>query len=41
LNLLNSANTNIKSLLTDFEKLSNYEEKGNLKIDFNLDHELV
>lgn len=41
LNLLDSANNWLESIMKDFDKLSNYEEKGNLKMNFNLDQELI
>ena len=41
LNLLENANKGLKNLVKDFENLSNYEEKGDFKLSFNLDHELA
>ncbi len=41
LNLFNKGANIFENILSDFEKLSNYEEKGNLKMNLNIDHEAI
>ena len=41
LNLLNSSESLIKKLSSDFNKYSQYEEKWNLKVSFNLDYDEI
>ena len=41
LNLLEKWASNLQSIIYDFEKLSNYEEKGNLKMSLNIDQEQI
>lgn len=41
LNLLENANNKINNLVKDFENFSNYEGKGDLKFNFNLDIEPI
>ena len=41
LNLLEKWTASIQNLIDDFEKLSNYEEKGNFKMNLNIDQEQI
>ncbi len=41
LSLLENTNDIINSLVQDFEKLLNYEAKGDFKFNFNIDHESI
>ncbi|MDD3646686.1 MAG: hypothetical protein PHH06_04760 [Candidatus Gracilibacteria bacterium] len=41
LNLFEKGVDIIENIKDDFENLSNYEDKGNLKLDFNLDEETI